>query len=522
MIAESRASGGAWVFSMVMACGVLLGAAICAGQEPPRARLTPCLAIDAAGRPIRPTATFVSGGKWMNAAFQLGPDEKFTKLESEWVVVDVGGVAAPGTVLAGTTLAVNEFTRDGAFNYSQSVPLPVGRYKLVVKADGKPWSETEMTVVEDGASFPPESGATLFPLVEGSAWDYEAEVWTINEIDDPNVSAGADGKVRVRIRMTVGAKGPDGTRVVYSNDGRDFQEELWVATQEGLMLNKPKGHGQGLLRTEVEGDAQKTRLPELFLGMPQGPMTEWTYPPQGDPQNSRWYRMWGPLPIETPQGQRPGYVVVCRDPSGMLTTDTREYVPEIGLVRQTIVGAKGGQRVLEANISLVGTRTATGGAAPEAAAPAASGGATGAPYRRVENGKLSTRLGRIVIAYPADADCSQTQVQVFAAANPEKPLTHKYGSSDFELMSGKYIVDVGGVRLGEIEVAGRQDAVIAVGVLRVRAGDATQVEVFDTSGKKLTRHYGSFDWGLPVGEYQVSIMGQTESIKIRENEITEF
>jgi hypothetical protein len=126
-----------------------------------------------------------------------------------------------------------------------------------------------------------------------------------------------------------------------------------VPTSEGMMIRK----------RILNGVTTEPSPPELIVAMPRGQMTEWTYPP-GTSDGAR-YRMWGPLPIQTSQGERPGYVVVCKNPGSMTTTDVREYVPGIGMVRQTIAGSRDGTLAFEMNIALTADEQGAPTAGPE-------------------------------------------------------------------------------------------------------------------------------------------------------------
>lgn len=511
---------------LVILVSIMLSTSCARGENPPTSPpLTPCLAVDAAGRPIYPTPSFSSGGKWMNASFHLRPGESFTRLGCEWVTVDVGDVAAPGTSLATADLPITPQARDGGFNYSQSGPLPLGRYKLIVTADGRPWHEVEVGVHEDSPAMTLSSPRDLHPLIEGATWSYDFLLSAPDGIKNASVTADSDGKVRATVTVTVGPSEPDGVRLDYVRNGTPFQQEWWVPTSEGMMIRK----------RIVNGEQTVLSPPELVFAMPRGPMTEWTYPPASASGDA--YRMWGPLPIETPDGERDGFIVVCKRTGPMTTTDTREYVPGIGMVRQRIVGSRDGSLAFESDIRLTkwSIPSVGGGAFGDAreGAPESAGGGAPSPgeqntggavpaFRTVDNAELSEGIGRIVIAYPDGTDCGRTETKIFPSARAEKPLTWKFGAAAFEVMPGRYVVDIEGARVLDVEVAVRRDTIITVGALRVRAPAKTEVKVLDTTGKRLDWYFGSFEMGLPVGDYLLEFAGQTHPITIDENRITEF
>jgi len=63
--------------------------------------------------------------------------------------------------------------------------------------------------------------------------------------------------------------------------------------------------------------------------------------------------MWGPLPVKTPQGEQPGYVVLVQQAMGIGSmTAERHFVPGIGMVREIIITAMNGAMVSRQTMEL--------------------------------------------------------------------------------------------------------------------------------------------------------------------------
>jgi len=71
------------------------------------------------------------------------------------------------------------------------------------------------------------------------------------------------------------------------------------------------------------------------------------------------------------------------------------------------------------------------------------------------------------------------------------------------------------------EVRSRHDTKVAVGVLRVKAGSTTRVQVFKGQ-QAVASGYGNAQYGLPAGAYEVEISGQREAITIAPGGIVDF
>jgi hypothetical protein len=134
----------------------------------------------------------------------------------------------------------------------------------------------------------------------------------------------------------------------------------------------------------------------------------------------------------------------------------------------------------------------------------------------VPNPGLAGRLGRLVVAFPADA--SGTRVAVLKDG---KELQGGYGNQAWDLLAGTYELSVAGKIVPNVSVQARSDTNVRVGVLRVSAGDQTRAEVLD-GDVVVVGGYGTQLIGLPVGSYGLRIAGQTDSFTIEEGKITDY
>ena len=140
----------------------------------------------------------------------------------------------------------------------------------------------------------------------------------------------------------------------------------------------------------------------------------------------------------------------------------------------------------------------------------------------VANPALTGRLGRLVVAFPEGAKADGTNVKVFKA-NDAKDVANGYGNQAVDLLPGAYAVTVNGKRVEGVTIEAGHDTRVKVGVLRVVAGDATNVKVLDSDQKTaLTNTYGKQELGFPVGTVYVSVAGQSEAVTIAEGKITDF
>ena len=140
----------------------------------------------------------------------------------------------------------------------------------------------------------------------------------------------------------------------------------------------------------------------------------------------------------------------------------------------------------------------------------------------VTNPALTGRLGRLVIEFPEGVKVDGTSIKVFKG-NDSDDVAHGYGNQALDLLPGAYAVTVNGKRVEGVTIQSGHDTRVKVGVLRIGAGDRTNVKVLDSDQKlELTNAYGKQELGFPVGTVYVSVAGQSEAVSISEAKITDF
>lgn len=159
---------------------------------------------------------------------------------------------------------------------------------------------------------------------------------------------------------------------------------------------------------------------------------------------------------------------------------------------------------------------------PAGAAPASAPAASSDAFEVAPNAELKGRLGRLVIAYPADAPAKDTSAAIFKSGE-DKPAQSFYGARTIELLPGKYDLTISGKRLIGLPIESRSDTRVRLGSLRIQADKQTGVAVIDADGQtRLVDGYGAKEYGLPPGEYFIEISGQREKVKVEDGKVTDF
>ena len=457
------------------------------------AALVPCLSVAADGSPVWPTTVFPAGGKQMVAAFRLGEGEKAAKLSSRWVVVDVGTTAAAGTELGKAEVDLKG-GRSGRFRYSQPAPLPPGKYRLEVQADGKPWKTAEVTVAADLALTGVSGPTDLMPLKAGQTWVYDSVIELGKGAAWPEgLQPGPDGKVHKQLTVTIEAEEEAGWRSDVTMDGRLGARAWWKATPEGIVLTQ---------RTE-DAAVVKVDPPRLMVPMPKRLPVFWTWSAKEGPEKYEC-QMWGPVNIANPDGTTStAYLVISDSPveEGKETL-AQVFLPGFGLGGEVRWTADSSGNLLRRHTISV-------------AAP------TG--YRVTPVAAMKGRMGRLTVQFPKGSKADGTSVEVYTDAAMKNRSHSVYGGKTFELLPGRYWVSILDAVV-PVEVQSRSETVIAAGSLKVELAGSTSVAVFADKActKRLASFYGSKEVGLPVGTYYVQIGGKAEPVKIEEGKITEF
>ncbi len=350
--------------SLVATCLVLATSLLGAeGPAPPPAAEPPlqvCLATAADLSPVYPTSVLPSTVRELSCCYRLDAGQAARKLTSVWIAVDVGTAAPPNYEIARADLA--DPTPIGRFHYSQDNPLPAGKYRLDVLADGAPWRHAEFTVAPAAPPLRIEKASEAFPLAEGRTWTYAfvMQAGQGTRVKIPGVEPGADGKLRAVVTMAVGKAGKPGTRVEFRRNDAPLGEEWWRLEETGLVV----------VQRKYGDESAALDPPQTLLALPLEPLKAWTWKSRDGSQEQKCTQ-WGPLPVRGPEGETPGYVVLVEQatPLGRVTAE-RHFVPGYGMVRQVVVSSLGANLLTREELTL---------AAPKPAPPAKEGAAPPAP-----------------------------------------------------------------------------------------------------------------------------------------------
>jgi thioredoxin-like negative regulator of GroEL len=319
--------------------------AFASGQTPP---LQMCLTTAADFSPIHPSTTFPDNLREISCAFALGDSESFGTLTSIWTAIDVGDVAPPNYEIARTDTPLKNMKR-GRFRYSQDGPMPAGRYKLDVLADGKPWQSLEFTVVPAAEPMALRKPADLFPLEKGKRWSYDfvQESGKGAKVSLPGIEPDAQGRCHATVIMTVDKTEAHGTHIQIRRNDELVAEEWWKVGAKGLSATQRK----------IGGELIKLDPPQILWALPLKSPAQWSYSPK-DGSFTQNYSMWGPLPVRGPNGDQPGYVVAIEQPSsiGKVSVE-RDFIPGFGLTREVIISAINGEMMSRQEMSITGAST---------------------------------------------------------------------------------------------------------------------------------------------------------------------
>jgi hypothetical protein len=292
--------------------------------------LETCLDSAADYSPVYPTANYPVGTKEVIAVWRFAKGEKHRELLGRFVAIDVGSAAPPNYKIAEAKMAVGK-TSEGRFRFTLPRPMPAGHYVVEVSADGHPWQSAVFDIAPRPDAPAVARLEDLVPLTEGRVWQYDfaQEAGEGAHVTLPDVKPDADGKLRAIGTYAVAGVDPIGTRIAISRNSTPVLEEWWRLDSSGLFVTQ---------RKDRESDATVTLdPPQKILAWPAGD-GEWSWEAK-DKSEKQSYRMWGPLPVETPSGKLPGYIVLLRNiqASGMEITVERQFVPGVGMTREVTI-----------------------------------------------------------------------------------------------------------------------------------------------------------------------------------------
>lgn len=283
---------------------------------------------------VYPTRTFPAAGatREVVAVLRLGKGEAHPAMSAAWIAVDVAG-APPGHVIHRIEMDLKGKDR-AVVRYKHPQGLVAGKYRLEIAARGKPWKSVEFRVAPLPA--PEVSRASdLLPLAAGTLWSYALTQEFgpgVRPRLPPGVTLDANGRFRASTAVKVVNVDALGAHVE-TRQGKDLANEEWLRiTDAGLVITKIRSGGG-----EDSFDP-----PHVLWPWPLATPKEWQFEP-ADKSFRQRFRMFGPVAIKGPAGERPGYVVLMQQPSaGVSLSVERQYIPGIGVVRETITQARNG------------------------------------------------------------------------------------------------------------------------------------------------------------------------------------
>ncbi len=308
------------------ACAIALSFIPCAATADD-AMLQICLGAAADYSPVFATSTIPASAQEVTAVFRFPNDEIHKGIVGTWIAVDVGNAAPPNHVVMKTSR--QERATKGRLWLSLPRALPIGKYRLEVEADGKPWKSVDFTVVQDIAA--PELSGPDAMLATKQTWTYDfmQEAGAGAHLNMPGVKPDAQGRYRAKVTMTVIGKDSFGQHVEMRRNGQPVFEEWWRLDQNGLAATKRKS-AEGMITLDP---------PQVLVAWPLGSTRKWEYSPR-DGSYHQTYKMFGPLSLQTTAGQKPGYVIFVEQSAERAAISVeRHFVPGVGFVRETIIQA---------------------------------------------------------------------------------------------------------------------------------------------------------------------------------------
>lgn len=330
----------------------LLGAALAHGQSAPEGAFQLCLAGAADGSCVYPTQVVPAPATAVFVAFPLRAGQ-VEKLTAKLTVLDVGGAIPANSVISQQEARPSKNDTRALLGF-MGPPLPLGKYRVDVAADGKPLKPVEFAVLATSKPHEVKRPDDLMPLAQGTAWTYAVVQAGKAPPGGPTPSIGRkidlsgvapDGEGARRATVTVTAAGPDpaGTRIEVRRAGTGAYDEWWRVDERGWAVTQRRGP-LGIAKVDP---------PQVLLPMPLTGPREWTY----DALRQK-FRMWGPVPVRGPRGDAPGYVVLVEQPQELSMKETVEWhvVPGVGLAREVTIIGSGAQTVSRSELVLQSVR----------------------------------------------------------------------------------------------------------------------------------------------------------------------
>jgi hypothetical protein len=295
------------------------------------------LALDGAAdlSPVYPTAKIPANIRQFVVIFTYA-DQKQHKIDTHITPVS----AAPGKYTINSqgeaeAIAVSGGTRF-LMRHSFLSDLPVGRWRLTVAVDGKPFGAQDFDIVPVSAPLQLKSPVELMgSLTKGTEWTNE--VRALQE-PRPGLKIPFDGITQAdpqpgwlrgtTVTKVVGSD-PAGVRTDVVRGGNLVSSSWTLATDKGLAVSKMMSGGE----------TQDANPPELMIGVPAVEFQQtWRWHDNRQkPEAGHRFEMWGPLPVKTPNGEAQGYVLLQKipddnDPTVIAASTESHIVPGLGIV----------------------------------------------------------------------------------------------------------------------------------------------------------------------------------------------
>jgi hypothetical protein len=314
-----RSSIACFLVSLIAALAAWPTAAVAQANRPVYEPLQTCLAAAPDCSPIYPSEVFPVATE-VDAVFH---DVKGQTLKHEWFAVDTGGAIPPNTSLVSGTLDISNIN-SGFMRFSGS--QKPGKYRLDVSIDGAPWKSVSFTIAPPTTAPPLQSPKDLVPLTKGTTWRYDdvQQVFYGAKVTPPaGITPDADGSLRFHVTFAVVGSDDIGTKIkLRRNDQLAYTE--WARLDNS---------GYTFLQRKA-GDAVELYKPPMVVWPWPLSTTSWTYEAD-DHSIKQSNQMWGPLPVDGPNGTAAGYVIVANQvaPPRQLTQEEL-FIPGVGLVKQ--------------------------------------------------------------------------------------------------------------------------------------------------------------------------------------------
>jgi hypothetical protein len=298
------------------------------------------LALDGAAdlSPVYPTVTIPANEHDFVVIFSYG-DQKKHLITTNFKPIDANGTFRFATQPRAEVAAIADGSRF-LMRPPLLTDLPIGRWTMTAEVDGTPVGTVEFKVVPPAPALKLSGPIELIgSLSKGSEWNYQFRFLaepspglklTLDGIQD----ADAQGWLNTTLLYRIISLDPEGARREQRR-GNGPPVSTWLVPTD-----------QGIAATSSDsGDGPQPLEPAQLMALsPDGQFHRtWQWRPKGaSPELAQKYDMWGPLPVKTPQGERPGYIVLQRipdpdDPTKVATSVEYHYAPGLGLVRQVVV-----------------------------------------------------------------------------------------------------------------------------------------------------------------------------------------